>query len=149
MNRYIAFKQEHITSPNDLNKYSYFIVQAIEEFKVYNRKTFMEKFKDFQQIINLYCIHQDEELRFNRQNWLRIYETGQQDLESIFKYQVKEEKQFTVAEKCGGRDSPITVYKYYLKPGTNTDTGSSDKILIVPDIPIIYRHSIKAQEKEV
>lgn len=153
MTEHIVLKDESIASTKDLEKYEYFIVHAISEFRIYNKTKFMESFTNFDEIINLinlYCIAANEELRYNNGNWVKvkILQPHEQETPGAFEVCHVEKKEFIIKE-TGVDKYPVIVYKYFLKPGMDT-FGSADKeIDYLEDIPIIYRHGIVGQSEVI
>jgi hypothetical protein len=146
MTEYIVLKKESIASVKDLEKYEYFIVHAISEFRIYNKTEFKENYTNINEIINLinlYCIAVNEELRYNNGNWVKvkILEPHEKETTGALEVCHLEQKEFIIKE-TGVDKYPVIVYKYFLKPGMDT-SGSADKeIDYLKDIPIIYRHGI-------
>ena len=143
MSGYIVLKQENITSIKDLESYDYFIVHAISEFRIYSRKDFLEKYATFDEIFNLYCIKTEEELRYNNQNWVKIFEkTQKNEYENAFEILQREKKDFIPIKEDTSISVPIVVYKYFVKPETIVHKNGYKEVIYIKDIPFIYRHAI-------
>jgi len=76
--RCIVLKQEKAQTIDAIRDYDYYIVHAHSETAVYERREFLEKYRDFEKIIDLYCVKNSEELRYNNGNWVRRYESDEE-----------------------------------------------------------------------
>lgn len=144
MSEYVVLKQENIASISDLESYQYFIVHSISEFRIYRREDFMKEYSGFNDIVNLYCIDADEELRYNNRNWVKIFETPQKNgYENAFEILLREQKDFIAIKEGITGNIPVVVYKYFITPGIVTPGVGDKGALCLKDIPFIYRHGIK------
>jgi hypothetical protein len=145
---YIVLKPENIKSITDLSDYDYFIVHAQDEFNIYHGfQKFKKKNKDFEKIIDLYCIKTHEELRYNNGNWIKLFESqqGQQEdsLTTGFKIQYRKKKEYKI-NKNQTTPIPLLVYKYFYfsEPETINQKETNQEMVDIKDIQVLYRHGI-------
>lgn len=142
MSQYIVLKPETVSAIDQLKDFTYFIVHTEEEFKVFDWRYFFQEYRDFDHIIDLCCIAPGEELRYNSQNWLRIFESDHEGhTAECLKILHQEVKSFILHHhENTGRD--IVVYKYFIRPDFVPYGPKEKEIALLQEMPIIYRHGI-------
>ncbi|MDQ1354762.1 MAG: hypothetical protein QG657_5071, partial [Acidobacteriota bacterium] len=115
--KYLVLKQENIRAVDELKDYDFFIVHHVSELSIYRREEFLDKYRNFDHIFNLYCIKPDEELRFNNGGWVKIFESneegpGAEKSMEAFNIEARDTKEYLPVQIKGNQQTPLVVYKY-------------------------------------
>jgi len=130
----ICLKKVSISDISDLRGYFLFIVDSYSEFRIYSKNNFFDVYKDLDTIKNLYCINQDEELRLNNDNWVKIFESDTDGFEVL----EIEPKSFIEFD-----NNSLSVYKYYIK----SESIEKKNFVYIKNNPIIFRHFINDKQR--